>query len=161
KRLFPRLAQAAPHPPATPVPPPPAASPRRACPPQLFAGITMVGGAAGLAGTGWSAGEAFDVGAAAAQFFFEAFEAAVEVVDAVDGGFALSGETGDDERDRGAQIGGHHLRALEQGDAGDGCDLAVDVDVGTETSELGDVHEPVFEDGFADLRDTVCHCHQG
>src|SRR5688572_17905312 len=84
--------------------------------------------------------DALDIRAAIAEFCFEAFEAAVEVVDAVDGGFALGSEAGDDQRDGSAEVGGHDLGSLELGHTSDGRNLAVDADVGAEARELGDVH---------------------
>src|SRR5690349_23100028 len=39
---------------------------------------------------------------------------AVEVIDAVDDGFAFGRERGDHQRHRGAQIGRHHRRALDR-----------------------------------------------
>ena len=42
--------------------------------------------------------EAADLGADAAEFFFEVLVAAVEVVDAVEDGFAIGDERGEDER---------------------------------------------------------------
>src|SRR5690349_7488666 len=98
---------------------------------------------AGMTAGGRSAADALDVGAAVAELFFQPFEPAIEVVDAVDGGFAAGGEAGDDERDRSAEVGGHDLRALELRDAFDRGDLAVDANVGTEARELGDVHVAV------------------
>ncbi len=104
-----------------------------------------------------SAADAFDFGAAMAELVLEALKTAVEVVDAVDHGFAAGREAGDDQRDRGAQISRHHLRALEGGNTGDGGGLAFDADVGAEAGELGDMHEAVLEDGLADVRDAASH----
>ena len=67
-------------------------------------------------------------------------------------GLALGGEAGDDQRHRGAEVGRHDLRALQALDAGDGRDLAVEMDVGAEAGELLDVHEAVLEDRLADVR---------
>src|SRR5262245_6715768 len=58
--------------------------------------------------------EALDGGAAGRELVLQPLEAAVEVIDAIDHGLALGRERGDDEGDRGAQIGGHHRRALER-----------------------------------------------
>src|SRR5580658_6134268 len=49
--------------------------------------------------------------AAAAELVLQPLEAAIEVIDAVDDGFAFGGERGDDQRDRRAQVGRHHRRA--------------------------------------------------
>src|ERR1700722_4146917 len=59
------------------------------------------------------ADDAFDGGAAGAQFLFEAFEPAVEVIDAVDCRLALRSERCDHQRHRSAQVGGHHRGAAQ------------------------------------------------
>src|SRR6185312_13062548 len=46
------------------------------------------------------AGDALDGGAAAGKLLLQPFEAAVEMIDAVDHRLAFGGEPGDDERDR-------------------------------------------------------------
>ena len=46
--------------------------------------------------------DAFDLGADGAEFFFDVFVAAIDVVDAVDDGFAIGDEGGEDEGCRGA-----------------------------------------------------------
>src|SRR5262249_39087179 len=89
------------------------------------------------------------------ELVLDPLEAAVEMVDAVDHGLALGGETGDDQRHRGAEVGRHHLGAPEPVDAGDGGDLAIEMDVSAEPGELLHVHEAILEDGLADLRDAV------
>src|SRR5262245_37074193 len=57
---------------------------------------------------GMSAADTLDGGAACRELIFEPLEAAVEVIDAVDGGLTFGRKCGDNERDRGAQVGGHH-----------------------------------------------------
>src|SRR5499426_2183559 len=71
--------------------------------------------------------DALDGGAAGGELVLQPLEAAVEVIDAIDHGLALGRERGDDEGDRGAQIGGHHRRALEGLHAFDGGAFAVEV----------------------------------
>ena len=44
-----------------------------------------------------------DMGAALAELLLDALEAAVEVIDPADHGFALGGKPGDDQRHRSAQ----------------------------------------------------------
>src|SRR5437763_5163894 len=73
--------------------------------------------------------DALDRGAAGRELVLQPLEAAVEVVDAVDHGLALGRERGDDERDRGAQIGGHVRRALELALAFDGGAFAIEMDM--------------------------------
>src|SRR5690606_5508131 len=75
-----------------------------------------------------SARDAFDLGAAAAELVFQAFEAAIEMIDAVDHRLALGGQAGNDQRHRGAQVGGHDLGTLELGLAVDSGHLPVDAD---------------------------------
>src|ERR1700739_1627651 len=103
-------------------------------------------------GGGVPPADALDLGAAAAELVLEALEAAVEVIDAVDHGLAFGRERGDDERDRRAQVGRHHGRALEALEPLDGRGLAVEMDAGTEPRQLLHVHEAVFEDGLGDAR---------
>jgi hypothetical protein len=61
----------------------------------------------------------FDLGAHAGELFFQPLEAAIEMIDAVDDGFAFGGEPRQHEADARAQIGRHHRRALEALDARD------------------------------------------
>src|ERR1700685_1004575 len=75
-----------------------------------------------------SARQALNCRAAAAELVFQPLETAIEVIDAVDDGFAFGGERGDDERHRGAQIGRHHRRALERLDDFDGRGFTIEMD---------------------------------
>ena len=72
------------------------------------------------------------------------------MVDAVDEGFALRHQAGDDEAGGGAQVGGHHRGAVELGHALDHGGVAVDPDVGAEADQFDGMHETVLEDGLAD-----------
>ena len=49
-------------------------------------------------------GNPFDVGTDGRELFFEPLIAAVEVIDAADDGFALGGQTRQDQADRGAHV---------------------------------------------------------
>src|SRR5215471_18667346 len=93
-----------------------------------------------------------DVGAAGDELVLEALEPAIEMVDAVDHGLALGGERRDHERHRGAQVGRHHGRAAQPGDAIDGRGLAVEMDLCAESHQLLHVHEAVLEDCLGDAR---------
>ena len=93
---------------------------------------------------------AADLGAYAAEFFFEALVAAVEVVDAVEDGFAVGDQGSEDEGGGGAQVGAHDGGGLEVGLAADGGGAAVDGDVGAHAVKLLNVHEAVLEDVFGD-----------
>ena len=53
----------------------------------------------------------FDIGAAGLQLFFQRFKAAVQMVDAVDHRVAFRHKAGNHQRNRGAQIRGHHIGA--------------------------------------------------
>src|SRR5215510_6355092 len=104
--------------------------------------------------------EALDGGAAGRELVLEPLEAAVEVIDAIDHGLALGRERGDHEGDRGAQIGGHHRRALEGLHPFDGGALAVEVDMRAEPHQLLYVHEAVLEDRLGDARCALRSRHQ-
>src|SRR5215467_16384149 len=96
--------------------------------------------------------ETLDRGAAGRELVFQPLEATVEVIDAVDNRLALGSKRGDDERDRSAQIGGHHRRALERAHTLDGSAFAVELDMGAEPHQLLHMHETVLEDGLGDAR---------
>src|SRR5262245_49054099 len=57
--------------------------------------------------------DALDARAERAQLGLQTFVAAVEVVDAVDERLPFGHQASDDEAGRGAQVGGHHRRALQ------------------------------------------------
>src|SRR5262249_30693440 len=100
-----------------------------------------------------SAADPLDRRAAGGELVLQPLEAAVEMVDPVDHGLAFGGESGNHQRDRGTQIGGHHRRALEPLDPGDGGTFAVELDARAEPGEFLHVHEAVLEDGLGDMRD--------
>ena len=77
------------------------------------------------------------------------------MIDAVDDGFTFSHQGGDDQRGRCTQVGRHHGSTFQAVDAADDGVVAFDLDVGPETHQLVDVHEAVFEDGFANGRDAI------
>src|SRR3984885_9400629 len=89
-----------------------------------------------------------DVGAASAKLLFQPLEAAVEVIDAIDDRLPFRRKAGDDERNRGAQVGRHHWRAAQAFNAADHGRVAVELDVRAETGELLHVHETILEDGL-------------
>ena len=99
--------------------------------------------------------EAFDVGAEGGEFLFDVFVAAVEVVDAADGGGAVGDESGDDEGGAGAQVAGHDGCAGEVFDALDDGAGAFFADICSHAVEFGDVHEAVGVDAFGDDADAV------
>src|SRR5580692_2721365 len=84
-----------------------------------------------------------DVGAAGAKLLFQPLEAAVEVIDAIDDRLPFRRKAGNDERNRGAQVGRHHWRAAQALDAADHGGVAVELDVRAEAGELLHVHEAV------------------
>ena len=98
--------------------------------------------------------------AAGVELVFQALEAAVEVIDAVDHGLAFRRQRGDHQRHRGAQVGRHHRRALELAAALDGGGLAVELDAGAEPRQLLHMHEAVLEDGLGDARGALGAGHQ-
>ena len=93
---------------------------------------------------------AADLGADAAEFFFKALVSSVEVVDAVEDGFAVGDEGGEDEGGGGAEVRAHDGGGLEVGSSADGGGAAVDGDVGAHAVEFLDVHEAIFKDVFGD-----------
>src|SRR5437868_13671208 len=93
-----------------------------------------------------SIADALDRRAARRQLLLQPLETTVEMIDAVDHGFALGGEAGNDQGYRGAQIGRHHRRATQFGDAIDGRGLAVERNPRPEARQFLHMHEAVFED---------------
>jgi hypothetical protein len=81
--------------------------------------------------------------------------AAIDVVDAVEDGFAVGDEGGEDERGGGAEVGAHDGGGLEFGLAADGGGAALDGDAGAHAVELLDVHEAIFEDVFGDVGGSI------
>ncbi len=77
------------------------------------------------------------------------------MVDPAQHRLAGRGQPGQDQREGGAQVGRHHLRARERRHAADDRRRAVHVDPGTHPVELGDVHEAVLEDGLGHHRGTL------
>src|SRR5574343_1401483 len=100
-------------------------------------------------------------GAKARQLFLDPLVTAVEVVNAVDQRFALGDQGGDDQRSRGAQVGGHHGGAFQAIDAADDDVVALDLDVGPEAHQFVDVHEAVFENRLADGRHAIGNAVEG
>ena len=103
---------------------------------------------------------ALDLGAAAGELLLQPLETAVEMIDAVDGGFALGRESADHERHGSAQIGRHDRGTLEPLHAHHGRDIAVERDLRAEPRQFLHVHEAVLEDRFADMRDALGARHQ-
>ena len=56
-----------------------------------------------------------DIGSDRGQFGFDVFVAAIDVINAIDHGFAFCDERREDERSAGAQVGGDHTRAGRDG----------------------------------------------
>ena len=102
-----------------------------------------------------------DIRAALHQLAIQQLVSAIEMVDAVDGGFSVGNERGKDETDRGAQIGRHHLRAMQTVDAAHQRRRALQRDVGAKPPKLGNVHEAALEHGLADHRRAGRDGHQG
>ncbi len=92
-----------------------------------------------------SAADTFNLRAAPRQFFFQSLEAAIQMINAVDHGFALGRQTGDHQRNRRAQVGCHDLCALQALDAFDGRGLAGKRNPCPETRQFLHMHEAVFK----------------
>src|SRR6185312_628096 len=94
--------------------------------------------------------DATDVRAAGCELLLQSLEAAVEVVDAVDHRLAARRETCDHQAHRGAQVGRHHLGALQRRHAAHPRLAPLHDDVGAHASQFRRVHEAVLEDSFLD-----------
>src|SRR5690606_2665432 len=97
------------------------------------------------------------------QLALDVLVAAVEVVDAVDGGFAIGDQAGKDQRGRCTQVGRHHRGAAEAGNAGHGGTVALDMDLRAQARQLLHVHEAVLEDRLvedADAFGDAVHRHE-
>ena len=94
--------------------------------------------------------EAGDVGAEGGEFFHDALVTTVDVIDAIDDGFAGSNQAGKDETGAGTEVGGLDDRAGEGGGAANDSAAAVDGDVRAHAHHFAGVEEAVFEDGFGD-----------
>src|SRR5215470_5726027 len=84
------------------------------------------------------------------ELAFDALVAAIEMVDAVDCRLALGHEAGDHQPRGRAEVGRHHIGALERMDALDDGRAALDLDVGAEALQLLHVHHAILEDGLGD-----------
>src|SRR5215470_7288456 len=75
-------------------------------------------------------GDAADACAERGELLFDPLVAAIEVVDAIDRGLSFGDQPADDQTGGGAQIGRHHGRAGQPGNALDDRGIALDLDVG-------------------------------
>src|SRR5579863_1708543 len=96
--------------------------------------------------------DAFDLRADSLELLFNIFVAAVDVVDAVDDGFAVGDQGGEDERSRGAEIAGQDGGGAEGSLAADDGAATFDFYVGSHADQFLSVHETVFENIFGDDR---------
>src|SRR5712675_1537149 len=92
--------------------------------------------------------DALDAGAECAQLELDALVSAVDVIDAKNLGVSLRRHGGEDESGAGADVGGHHGRALEFFASADDGQVAVEADVGAEPAQLGHVREAIGIDGL-------------
>src|SRR5512142_2742989 len=92
--------------------------------------------------------DALHLSADRAQLFFNALVAAVDVVDAIDDGFAVGDEGGEDERGGGAEIAGEDGGAAKGCFAADDGATSFDFNVRAHANEFEDVHEAVLENIF-------------
>ena len=97
------------------------------------------------------------------ELFLDALVAAVEVVDALDGGLPRRNQTGQHQTGRGTQVGGHDDGAVKPRHPAHQGGVARDLYVGAQAAQFLHVHEAVFENGFGDagraLGNTV-HRHE-
>src|SRR5439155_895221 len=104
--------------------------------------------------------QALDGGAAAGELVFQPFEAAIEVIDAVDHGLAFRGKRGDHERHGGPQVRRHHRRTFESLHALHTRAFPVEPDASAEPHQLLHVHETILENGLRDARGAARPGHQ-
>ena len=102
-------------------------------------------------------GNAFNIGAEGAQFFFHAVVASVKVVNAFNAGFAVGDERGNHQTGRRAQIGGHDGGAGKLRHAVNHGGACVHADACAHAREFADVHEAVFKNGFCHGARARCH----
>src|SRR3989339_178025 len=94
------------------------------------------------------------------ELFLDAFVAAVEVVNPLDGSFTCRDESCQYEASRGPQVGRHHDGAIEPRHAAHQRSVAGDFDIGTQPAQFLHMHEAVFENGFGHAGDTAGHAIQ-
>src|SRR5580765_4941884 len=94
--------------------------------------------------------DATDLGAHGLELLFDALVSAVDMIDAVDNGFAVSHQRGDDQRGGSAKIGALHGGGTERRFPPNDGAMALHFDVGAHTHKLVRVHEAVFKDVFRD-----------
>src|SRR5436190_22379332 len=97
-----------------------------------------------------AAGDACDICATGGKLGFECLEAAVEMIDAMQHGFAFGGKGGDHQRDGCPEVGRHHLGPGEPAHAANFRCIAIKMDIGAQPRKLLNMHEAVFEDRLAD-----------
>src|SRR5260370_2207198 len=93
--------------------------------------------------------DAPDLRANATNFFFSTLIAAINVVDAIENGFAIGDKSGNHQRSGGPQIGALDGGAAEWGLAAHDGAAAFDLDVRAHADEFLRVHEAVLKDVFS------------
>ncbi len=96
--------------------------------------------------------DALDVRANQRKLFFDAFVAAVDVVNAVDRSRVVRDQRGQHQTGARAQVGSGNRRAAQRRGSGDDGEVAVDGDVRAHADHFAGVHEAIFKDRLADLR---------
>src|SRR5258708_21027479 len=84
------------------------------------------------------------------KLFYDALVAAIDVVDAVDDGFAAGDQGGEDQAGAGAEVGGLHGGAGKLGGAADYGAAAVNGNVGTHADHFAGMEVGVLKNGFGD-----------
>ena len=102
--------------------------------------------------------DAADLGSYCAQLFFDVFVATVDVIDAIDDGFSVGDQCGEDKRGRGAQVGGEYGGGAQRSLAANYRAASFNFYVRTHAHQFLSVHETVLEDVFGDDRGTVRLC---
>ena len=104
--------------------------------------------------------DATDARADGGKLFFDAFVAAVDVIDAIDDGFALRDERGQDQRSAGAQIGCDYAGSGERCGTVDYGAASFDGDIRAHANHFTGVKKAIFEDRFGDRRIAFGLCCQ-
>ena len=104
--------------------------------------------------------KAFDACAELDELAVEAFVAAVEVPHGMEDGFALGGQSGEDQRGAGPEIGGGYGRGAEPGHAFDDRGIALHGDFRAEPIEFGGMEKTILEDRVAQPARAVGQCDE-
>src|SRR6267378_5547075 len=98
----------------------------------------------------YSSFEPFDLGAHGAEFFFDLFVTAIEMVNAIDDRNTVGNEGRNYKRRARAKVRGNDGCGAEARFSGYDCARAINTDVCAHAQELAGVHEAILEDVLGD-----------